>query len=205
VDPSGVEGPDKKIPASFFSTPVFYHRLLLLVTAIAITIPVFYKSRSVREVSDGAAFSILTSSRGYVRISGNVKRPGIYLISANKMTIAAIKMAGLDESQLSRVVKADAESILVNGTALHVAVEPDKRLLLTRSSMTADERLVLGVPLDINIMNAAEFDKVSGIGPLMAQRIVQFRHNNGGSMKVSDLLLIEGIGEITYNRLQKYF
>jgi competence protein ComEA len=74
-----------------------------------------------------------------------------------------------------------------------------------KSQIAVNERLVMGIPLDINTMSEADFDKVPGIGPMLARRIVIYRQNNGGSMAVADLLSVEGIGDKKYFRLLKYF
>jgi competence protein ComEA len=71
--------------------------------------------------------------------------------------------------------------------------------------MPAAERLVMGIPLDITTVNEADLDKVPGIGPALARRIVLYRQKNGGSMTVQDLLLVEGIGEKKFKTLRKFF
>jgi competence protein ComEA len=189
----------------FYFSNHFFHRILLLMCAVAISVPVIYKSRSSRETSAPAAFSVLSSSHGYVRISGDVSHPGVYPFAVNKMTNTAIKMAVPSASSVNGTSQLDATSRLKNGMALNVAVRSDGSVLLTKSQMNTNERLVMGIPLDINIMNEADFDRVPGIGPIMARKIVEYRHNNGGSMAVTDLNFIEGIGGKKYKQLQKYF
>lgn len=67
------------------------------------------------------------------------------------------------------------------------------------------ERLVLNMPLDLNRATAGELEKIPGIGPVMAERILRFRQKNGGFSQVSELLMVEGIGAITFERLAHYF
>ena len=54
-------------------------------------------------------------------------------------------------------------------------------------------------------MSAADFNLLTGIGPVIAERIIRYRQNNGGNMSVEDLQSIEGIGEKKYNALRIYF
>ncbi|MDA8428970.1 MAG: helix-hairpin-helix domain-containing protein [Geobacteraceae bacterium] len=103
------------------------------------------------------------------------------------------------------LVGADAAAYMENGMEMHVTCLPDGTVQLSKKLMTTSERLVMGVPLDINAMSEADFDRVPGIGPTTAERIAEYRQSNGGRMKVSDLLFIEGIGEKKYNHLLKYF
>ena len=191
--------------SGLYRSPFFYHRVVLLICAIAISVPVFYKSRLSNETYTQAAFSVLSSSHGFVRISGDVRHAGIYPIGVNTMTKTAIKMAEPLSATLNGLSQVDADAYLVSGMALHVAVQPDGTLLLKKSQMNVNERLVMKVPLDINALSETDFDRVPGIGPLMAKRIVEYRHKNGGAMAVTDLLLIEGIGEKKYKYLLKYF
>ncbi len=49
--------------------------------------------------------------------------------------------------------------------------------------------------IDLNRANATELEKLPGIGPVLAQRIVEFRNNNGKFKRAEDLLLVRGIGQ----------
>jgi competence protein ComEA len=199
------DGNERAGRRALFHSPLFFHRAVLLICAIAISVPVIYKSRPGRVNSSRAAFIAPSSVRGYVRISGDVRHAGMYPISANTMTIDVIKMAGPVSSSMKSLSGVDDLAHLESGMALHVTVSPQGAMLMTKNMMTANERLVMGVPLDINVMSESDFDRLPGIGPKMARRIVEYRQNNGGIMKVTDLLLIDGIGEKKYNQLLKFF
>lgn len=190
---------------TLYRTPLFYHRVILLFCAIAIFFPVLYKSRPGADRSVGAAFCVQSSSRGYVRISGDVRHAGMYSLSANKMAVGAIKMAEPVSSNMNMFTGINAGKYLDNGTVLHVSSRPDGVLVLTKSLMSTNERIVMGVALDINSMNEADFDRIPGIGPVMAKRIVEYRQNNGGLMAATDLIYVEGIGDKKYIHLLKYF
>jgi competence protein ComEA len=48
--------------------------------------------------------------------------------------------------------------------------------------------------LDINRASAADFEKLPGIGPELARRIVRYRARHGRFRRVEDLLAVRGIG-----------
>jgi competence protein ComEA len=182
-----------------------YRRLIIILLAVTVALPVFIKSRRSSHSRAPAAFSVASSAKGYVRISGDVKHPGIYPLVVNKLTDSVIAMA-IPVKSISVLEPAGAESAPVfNGEALQVHVRSSGRALVTRGTIPAAERLVMGIPLDITSISEADLDKVPGIGPALARRIVLYRQNNGGRMSVQDLLLVEGIGEKKFMALRKFF
>ena len=56
--------------------------------------------------------------------------------------------------------------------------------------------------VNINTATAAEFEALPGIGPKMAQRIVEYREKNGGFKKIEDLMNVKGIGEKSFLKLK---
>jgi competence protein ComEA len=182
-----------------------YRRLVLILLAVAVSIPVVLKSRPNPHPGVPAAFSVATSARGYVRISGDVRHPGMYPWRANLLTNDVILMA----RPLKPVTVLEPAGIgvvpLDNGEALHVAFTGTGTARVTRGAVPAAERLVMGIPLDINSMSESDLDRVPGIGPALARRIVQYRQYNGGSMSVRELLLVEGVGEKKFSALGGYF
>ncbi|HQF86113.1 MAG TPA: helix-hairpin-helix domain-containing protein [Acidobacteriota bacterium] len=49
--------------------------------------------------------------------------------------------------------------------------------------------------ININTATAAELEELPGIGPKTAQRIVEWRKENGKFQRVEDLMAVKGIGE----------
>ena len=95
--------------------------------------------------------------------------------------------------------------VVSNGTGIRVANKSGGVSEVFFESISTVQRIVLGVPLDINAMTLADFDRIPGVGPVLAKRIIEYRQINGGRMGVEALLLIDGIGEKKYIILSKYF
>lgn len=57
-------------------------------------------------------------------------------------------------------------------------------------------------PINLNTATATELEKLPGVGPATALRIVEFRTKNGAFKKVEDLMNVRGIGEKTFLTLK---
>ncbi len=56
--------------------------------------------------------------------------------------------------------------------------------------------------VNLNTATASELEALPGIGPKMAQRIVEYREKNGVFKKVEDLMNVKGIGEKNFLKLK---
>ncbi|WP_052090902.1 helix-hairpin-helix domain-containing protein [Desulfosporosinus sp. HMP52] len=65
----------------------------------------------------------------------------------------------------------------------------------TGTSMAVDGKI------NINTAGAAELDKLSGIGPALAERIIQYRTENGLFARAEDLQNVSGIGPKTFEKM----
>ena len=58
--------------------------------------------------------------------------------------------------------------------------------------------------ININTATVEQFDALPGIGPVIAQRIVDYRAENGPFTDVSQLTLVSGIGVTRLNQILDY-
>ncbi len=180
-------------------------RVVVIMCAALLLVPLSIKNRMSQDIPAPAVFRVLSSGRITVKISGEVLHSGIYEVPANSLAESVINMAVPLRPLEQYKVSSSAGTPLHNGSAVELVVQPDGTSLLTAGRMTVAEQVVLGIPLDISSMSDADFDRLPGIGPVLAGRIVAYRQNNGGILHVKDLLGVKGIGEMKYQKLRNYF
>jgi competence protein ComEA len=52
--------------------------------------------------------------------------------------------------------------------------------------------------MDLNSATATQLDQLPGVGPVLAQRIVDYRTQHGGFRSVDELRQVSGIGDAKY-------
>jgi competence protein ComEA len=121
-----------------------------------------------------------STSMGFIHLAGEIKNPGVYPITTGTRLFEVIAQAGgfspsADRASvnLARTVS-DGEQIIVGSLG--------KR--------QASDGLI-----HLNVATASDFDKLPGIGPTLAGRIVDWRNANGSFKSVDDLRRVGGIGD----------
>ena len=56
--------------------------------------------------------------------------------------------------------------------------------------------------INLNSATAAELEKLPGVGPAMATRILEYRQKSGGFKKIEELMNVKGIGEKSFLKLK---
>ena len=152
--------------------------------------------------SDDAVGSSKKSSSAaevYVDVDGAVVSPGVYRLKEGARVSQAIDAAGgltaeADVTGLNRASKvADGQKIYVPKVGEQQTVTAgggaDGGAVVTSGANDA-----AGL-VNINTASVAELQTLSGIGPSMAQSIIDERTKNGPFASVDDLMRVSGIGE----------
>jgi len=77
-------------------------------------------------------------------------------------------------------------------------------LLAALPGAAAEAKAEGGRKVNVNSADSAQLSLLPRVGPSVAQRIVEYRKQNGPFKKPEDLMLVQGIGEKTYQLLKPY-
>jgi competence protein ComEA len=131
----------------------------------------------------------------FVDVAGAVNKPGVYSLTGKSRVIDAIKAAGdsapgadLSTINLARILN-DGEQIYVDSTVVN-------------SSGVRVSKSVHTGPININRATAKQLDALDGIGPVIAQRIVDYRKKNGSFISIDDLQKVSGIGAAKFAQIK---
>jgi len=66
---------------------------------------------------------------------------------------------------------------------------------------TSEEKTPTG-KININTANLSALDSLPGIGPVYAQRIIDYRNSSGGFKSIDEIQNVKGIGPATFNKIK---
>lgn len=149
--------------------------------------------------ADESSAKSSSATEVYVDVDGAVVRPGVYRLKDGARVSQAIDAAGgltaeADVTGLNRASKVtDGQKIYVPTVGeQHAAAAVDGAE--SGAGTTSGAGSLSGL-VNINTASAAELQTLSGIGPSMAQSIIDERSKNGPFASVDDLMRVSGIGE----------
>ncbi len=185
-----------------------------------------------KEIKSESTLSAAASSvRPMVHVAGKVKKPGVYTLSPNSRKIHAIQAAGgflpnadTDAINLAEPVK-DGEQIYVpskdqtrpdmsigspttsksqtSKSAAHISV-PALRATKTSASSSGKLRLPGEGYVNINTADEIELQRLPGVGPATAKKIISYRTTFGRFKSPEQLMDVKGIGPKKFQKMQPF-
>lgn len=135
-----------------------------------------------------------------VDVAGAVSDPGVYRLPAGARVNDAIQRAG------GATARAEVDSInlaarLSDGQQV-VVPERLKGSSTTAASSMGGSGTEQAGPINLGSASVDDLDTIEGIGPVTAQKILEFRDQHGGVSSVDQLDQIDGIGPATMDALR---
>lgn len=133
----------------------------------------------------------------FVHIEGCVQNPGLFKVEKGTRLYELIEEAGgeTSDADLSKVnlasILLDAQKIYIPAIVVYSENDQD-------SIAYQNDGLI-----NINTASSSELQKLSGIGPAMAEKIIAYRENNGYFIQIEDIMNVDGIGENKFNKIKE--
>ncbi|MFA6963310.1 MAG: helix-hairpin-helix domain-containing protein [Patescibacteria group bacterium] len=160
------------------------------------------------KIAIGVLLLILTlASGGYLLWRENYLKPDTSkrLEDAEKQ-IAELKNASqkapsVQEVKPEEIIQA-AEGKSVETAPAAPVVKPTVKATVPAPVVTAPVVAPVAGKININTADATELDKLKGIGPVLAQRILDYRTKNGSFKSTDELKNVSGIGDKIFEKFK---
>lgn len=163
--------------------------------------------------ASGSSASSAASSAIAVDVEGAVRKPGVYELSSDARVVDAVDAAGGFARNASRTSVNLAEK-LQDGTQVYVATKREAAAGGTASGAgasagtsaagTGGSSTASGSSSKVNINTASveELQTLSGIGPSLSQRIVDYRESKGPFTSIEGIKEVSGIGDTRFESIK---
>ena len=133
---------------------------------------------------DGGAATKAAEGGGdlYVHVAGAVRTPGLVRLPPGTRVAAALQRVGGPTRR--------ADLTLVN---LAARVQDGQQIVVPVAGGGATA--AAGAKIHLSTATTEQLDEVDGIGPTLAERIIEYRDAHGGFRSLQELSEVEGIGE----------
>jgi competence ComEA-like helix-hairpin-helix protein len=135
-----------------------------------------------------------TLSLAFVEVAGKVPHPGVYAFPKPPTLSEVWAKAG------AAGTPPDPDQIIASGSRVEVEPEGGHRV----SAMSGAQLITLSLPIDLNRATAEDLEAIPGLGPALAQRIVDYRQAHGPFKKVEDLHAVSGMWPRNLEKLKPY-
>ena len=131
-----------------------------------------------------------------VDVTGAVSRPGVYRLPAGSRVTDAVTRAG-GPGPRAALQGINLAARLTDGQQIVVPEKVHGALATSAVGATPQSG-----PISVGTASVEQLDTIEGIGPVTAQKIVDFRAQHGGVASVDQLDQIDGIGPATMESLR---
>jgi len=137
------------------------------------------------------------AARVVVDVVGAVRRPGLYRLRSGSRVADALARAG------GRTAKADLEQVnLAAPVADGEQVVVPSKSKAGGAPTTAAASRTPAAPVQLSTATLEQLDALPGIGPVTAQKILDYRSQHGAFSSVDELDAIPGIGPARIDELR---
>jgi competence protein ComEA len=136
-----------------------------------------------------------------VAVGGKVRKPGLVRLAPGARVADALAAAGGAEPGVD-VASLNLARKVADGELIMVGAGPPPGITTAPGPAVAGTSGPSGGLINLNTATLTELDSLPGVGPVLAQRILDARDAQGGFRAVGDLRKVDGIGDARYEQLK---
>jgi len=187
----------------------YYKLLVLSLALLALAVSGIYNELVVK--ADGK-INITNSSDDVellVHISGEIENEGVYNMELGSRVGELIEISG------GLKISADVTNVnlaerLKDGQKLYIPSVKKETINATKGNASneesSDSEKIRSLTLEeFNVFSQSELEKLPGVGPVLAEKIYDYRNKNGSFMNVDDLVNVSGIGDKKLKAIEECF
>lgn len=137
--------------------------------------------------------SVAAGGTVVVDVAGKVRRPGIATLPAGSRVVDALREAGGARAGVD-LTTLNLARVLVDGEQILVGARPAPGVAASAASRPGAAGNAL---VSLNTATLEQLETLPGVGPVTAQKIVDWRTTHGAFTAIDELLEVDGIGEKT--------
>ena len=183
-------------------------KLALIITFIIIIIYNFFISKnsyseinsleSIVENSTENKIELDENNKIKVYIAGEVNTPGVFELDEDSRVEDAIASAG-GLTNLANIKNINLALIIEDGEKIYIPNINDNDIIDYSAQESPKSSKV-----NINKADVSELQNLPGVGVSLAEKIFNYRKENGNIKKIEDLKNVNGIGEKKFEALKEY-
>lgn len=139
-----------------------------------------------------------------VDVAGKVRHPGLYRLAVgarvnDALVAAGGALPGVDLTGLNLASRlADGQQIVVGRASAVLSGDPQS----PAGAAPGTSAPTTAAPMNLNTATTAELQTLPGVGPVLAQHIVDYRSAHGQFTNADQLNDVPGIGEVKFAALR---
>lgn len=147
-----------------------------------------------------------------VHITGAIKSPGVVKLRQGARIEDAIEKAGgLNEN--ADISNVNLAYVLEDGVKITIPEDGKNEQVTDIVSSSVGNEVILNFDsneagknkkVNINKASQSELENLSGVGPSLASKIIDYRNNNGKFSNIEDIKNVSGIGDNKFEAIKDY-
>ncbi len=143
----------------------------------------------------------------YVDVGGEVNQPSVVELSDGSRVTDAIAAAGglTEKADLTDINRA---AFVSDGEKIYIPsqenTDSDGELSGVSGSSGGSSGRYSDGKININTADSAQLQELTGVGPATAEKIIDYRKQNGRFQSIEDIKNVSGIGDKTYEKLKDH-